>query len=129
AALVKPPGIPSHQAHVAAFIERLERQSRGADQGASARFGMAIDQLWERSTSLAPTDLVPTHGDPNWKNFVLSQTLCLVDWDDAALPDPLRDIGQLMWWYVPPKRWGDFFRAFGLVDDEVSRDGLFWWAA
>jgi hypothetical protein len=128
--LVGPPRIPTHQAHIAAFVGRLERRSRSMGQNVLGKgFGAATRQLWDRSTNLAATDLVPTHGDPNWKNFVLSEDLFLVDWDEVALSDSLRDIGQLLWWYVPPRRWQDFFREFGLVGDKAVRDRLFWWVA
>ena len=88
----------------------------------------AIDLLRRRSGDLLARGLVATHGDPNRKNLILTDGVYLVDWDDLALSDPLRDIGQLLWWYVPRNKWKHFFEHFGLDTDDAP-DGLYWWVA
>jgi hypothetical protein len=130
-ALVAPTPIPTYEAHIAAIIVGLEGRSRSSldHQPPATGFGPAADQLRDRCTKLEAADLVPTHGDPNWKNFVLNEAVFLVDWDEIALADPLRDIGQLLWWYVPPTRWEVFLPEFGLVDNDAARDRLYWWVA
>jgi hypothetical protein len=72
-----------------------------------------------------------THGDPNASNWILRPDggLCLVDWDDARTSDPMRDIGPLVWWYVPPMRWRAAVITAGYPFDSDVRDSIFWWAA
>ena len=38
-------------------------------------------------------------------------------------------MGPLLWWYVPPDRWPEFFRHYGAELDSAVRDRLFWWTA
>lgn len=129
--LISPLAIPTHQALVNASVDDLEHRSRFAlhPRLRARSLARAIGQLRSRSSNLQASELVPTHGDPNLKNFVLTDTVYLMDWDDLALSDPLRDVGQLMWWYLPPSRWDDFFGELGLDGDDHMRDRLFWWVA
>lgn len=93
----------------------------------------ATPEVARRVQESAPTrsvELVPTHGDPNLTNFLLAgDRAYIVDWDDAALSDPMRDIGQLLWWYVPEDHWPRALARFGLRDDTEARDRLYWWVA
>jgi aminoglycoside phosphotransferase (APT) family kinase protein len=121
----------THQEHVTRVIDDLEHRARGGTTSLYSNRGLmqAIDEMRRLSRDLRPTELVATHGDPNLKNFILTETAYLIDWDDLTLSDPLRDIGQLMWWYVAADRWADFFRLFGTnYDDQTGRD-LYWWVA
>ena len=68
-----------------------------------------------------------THGDPNTANFLLSKGLWLVDWDDLARADPMRDIGQVAWWYLDEETWPSFVVACGQPPTAVRR--IHWWAA
>ncbi len=54
-----------------------------------------------------------------------------MDWDGITLSDPLRDIGLILWWFVPPERWEAMFRRFWLPDaaSAAAIDRIFWWAA
>lgn len=55
-----------------------------------------------------------------------------MDWDGITLSDPLRDIGLILWWFVPPERWEAMFRRFWLPDAASAAaaiDRIFWWAA
>jgi len=73
---------------------------------------------------------VPTHGDISRKNFLLtSDRILLVDWDEASPSDPMRDIGPLLWWYVPPPRWENFFQAYGQTLGDAVLARLYWWTA
>ncbi|MFN2484167.1 MAG: phosphotransferase family protein [Candidatus Limnocylindria bacterium] len=86
--------------------------------------------LHELAVRLGSAEPVPTHGDPNASNFVLSRRRAyLVDRDDAALADPLRDIGQLLWWYVASTQWPRFFEWAETEFDDDVRDRLYWWVA
>jgi hypothetical protein len=68
-----------------------------------------------------------THGDPNTANFLLGGRLWLVDWDDLALADPIRDVGQVAWWYLDEQTWPSFVVACGQPPTAVRR--IHWWAA
>ena len=52
-----------------------------------------------------------------------------MDWDELALADPVRDIGQVLWWHLPPERWGEFFDLLGLAPTAALLDRIYWWAA
>ena len=84
-----------------------------------------------RSSEVAPAELVLTHGDPNTSNLILGghDRLYLVDWDDACLSDPMRDIGPLLWWYVRPDRWNVALAATELGHPDDVRSGVHRWAA
>ncbi|MBV9281139.1 MAG: aminoglycoside phosphotransferase family protein, partial [Chloroflexi bacterium] len=71
---------------------------------------------WQDQAGTIPFGPIgPVHLDPNLKNFILTpERVYLIDWDDVTLSDPLRDVGPLLWWYVPQERWDDFFRAHGM---------------
>lgn len=89
-------------------------------------FRQLLDQL-PKVRGVAP---VPTHGDLSRKNFLPTRDrIFLVDWDAVSLSDPLRDIGPLLWWYVPPARWPEFFRAYGSPFDSGVAVRAYWWAA
>jgi hypothetical protein len=130
-ALSSPTITLTHTRVVTGVLDDLELRSRGAitPPPQDAPFLEAIGQLRRLSTKLRPTELVPTHGDPNPKNFILTDDLYLVDWDDLALSDPRRDVGQLLWWYVPRNRWHAFLELFGFDDGPHELDGLYWWVA
>jgi hypothetical protein len=71
----------------------------------------------------------PSHGDPNGSNFLRGDRLWLVDWDDVAIADPVRDLGQIAWWYVAERRWDRLFAAAGLGLTGDVRRRIHWWAA
>ena len=106
---------------------RAARQTRDENAAAFVAVGTRVGQL---PLSVQTDELAPTHGDPNTENFLVGRAgTHLVDWDDAALMDPMRDIGQLLWWYVPPEAWPRFFDRYGIEDDPALRDRLYWWVA
>lgn len=130
-ALVSPTTTLTHAKLVTGVLDDLELRSRSgiSPPPQNAALSEAISQLRRLSTNLRATELVPTHGDPNPKNFILTDDLYLVDWDDLALSDPLRDLGQLLWWYVPRNRWHTFLELFGFDEGFRELDGLYWWVA
>ncbi len=86
--------------------------------------------LKAQAQSLQPVKLVPVHPDPNTKNMLLvGNVLHTVDWDDIILSDPMRDAGQLLWWYVARKQWDEFFAAYSLPLDGALMRRIYWWAA
>jgi aminoglycoside phosphotransferase (APT) family kinase protein len=125
-------GVPAMSAATAAgsLRRRLDRFA--------PRMGIAdgvlrdvVVELSRTPTEVGTAEHVLTHGDPNASNFLRSRPtgLFLVDWDDAAISDPLRDVGQILWWYVRPERWANGLAEFGVPDSAPVRDRLFWWAA
>ncbi len=71
---------------------------------------------------------IPTHGDVSRKNFLLtSDRIFLVDWDEVSLSGAMRDIGPLLWWYVPPVQWEEFFHAYGAPLGNAVVARLYWW--
>lgn len=73
---------------------------------------------------------VPIHADPNFNNFLLvNGKLYFVDWDNVMLSDPLRDIGLILWWYLPKTKWNDFFTRYGIKNNKNTLDRLFWWVS
>lgn len=126
------PTVPTHREHVNEVIDHLEQRWRRAAvqmEPTDDRFGHAIGELRRRSVDLESADLVPTHGDPNRKNFILADSVYVVDWDDLALSDAMRDIGQLLWWYVPTHRWDVALDLFGVHAGEAVRERIYWWVA
>jgi aminoglycoside phosphotransferase (APT) family kinase protein len=82
------------------------------------------------SAFLSPLPLVPSHDEPNTTNMlVVAERLLLLDWDDATLADPLRDLGPLLWWYFPPDTWEGFLQACDLAWDERMVHRIHWFAA
>jgi len=79
------------------------------------------------SPSLNP--LVVTHGDPNSDNMMLTAGgIRLIDWDGAEIADPLRDLGPLLWWFLPPEEWASALVDYG-SPLAVNRRAIEWWAA
>lgn len=52
-----------------------------------------------------------------------------MDWEKASLADAMRDLGPLLWWYVPPGRWEEFFHTYGAPLGDAVAARLYWWAA
>lgn len=90
----------------------------------------AFEKLKAQSKRLQAVPLVPVHPDPNTKNILLTNdSLLMVDWDDIQLSDPMRDAGQLLWWYVAQHQWHEFFEAYGVMMDDGLVERIYWWAA
>jgi thiamine kinase-like enzyme len=88
---------------------------------------IAVQQLKDQIATLKAVDLIPTHSDPNIKNFLLTdQGLKMIDWDDIILSDPMKDVALILWWNIPKDKWPTFFEALGEIYDE---DRFYWWAA
>ena len=90
----------------------------------------AFEKLKAWSKRLQAVPLVPVHPDPNTKNILLSNdSMLMVDWDDMQLSDPMRDTGLLLWWYVAPHQWSEFFEANGMTINDDLIERIYWWAA
>jgi len=131
--LIGPTTGTSLQRHLVQEIDRMGQGIAGAND---PRFrGPEVRAAVDRLVRLPPTDamsrLVPAHTDPNTSNILVAPDRSyLIDWDGVTLSDPLRDIGLVLWWYVPEQRWADALSRMtrGTVDRGASWR-IFWWAA
>jgi hypothetical protein len=113
---------PSYASSLVAAAERLPREPGATVVGMAARLAV-------RAANLPISTAVATHGDPNSENFLTGPRPLLVDWDDLRLADPMRDIGQLAWWYLPEAAWPALLAGTGQVFAEPALDRLYWWVA
>lgn len=122
----------SYRDVVTRTLAELARRAEAipGDSGLVSRLPAAVAALTDESGGLQEAPLVPTHGDPNRRNFLLADGRpYLVDWDELALADPLRDIGQMLWWYVPQEAWAQFLAASDLDPTPELFQRLYWWIA
>jgi|GEM_PF-610058 len=127
------PSVPlTYHQHVLQDLANLEAGLRAAVTPAllNPLVQQAFQELARQASQLPVAPLVPTHNDPNKKNWLLAgDRIYIVDWDDVVLSDPLRDVGLLLWWYVPETSWAEFFTAYGQPLDESTLQRLYWWSA
>lgn len=89
----------------------------------------AVRRFLERGPQTRVNPLVATHGDPNPQNFLMTGSgAALIDWDGAALSDPLRDVAPLLWWFIPPTEWPHLLSHYG-SDLIADAHAIQWWAA
>lgn len=122
----------SYDEHLRRDLEQLERRFLALDEAPlhTSEITLAFHTLQTQARNLQPTALVPVHADPNTKNMLVAgNSLYLIDWDEIALSDPLRDVGLILWWYIPPQQWPEFFAAYDLQLDESHLARIFWWCA
>ncbi|HLX40169.1 MAG TPA: phosphotransferase [Ktedonobacteraceae bacterium] len=122
----------SYHDHIEVDIADLEAHFQGLDASElhEPAIVAAFHTLKIQAQRIQPVKLVPIHADPNTVNILLTgDTLRMVDWDEIELSDPMRDAGQLLWWYVAKQQWGEFFSAYGLQLDEALLERIYWWAA
>lgn len=122
----------SYAEHVALDLASLEKQFTAlhSEELHAPAIVSAFQKLKAWSKQLQSVPLMPVHPDPNTKNILLSNTsVLMVDWDDMQLSDPMRDAGLLLWWYVAPHQWHEFFEAYGLTMDDGLVERIYWWAA
>ncbi len=98
----------------------------------SPEIASAVERLETTRPIVNGGALVPTHTDPSPANVLITpERVYLVDWDGIRLSDPIRDIGLMLWWFVPPERWPALLRRFWLPDaaSGATIDRIFWWSA
>ncbi len=125
-------GSTTYHQHIQVRLTELDRriQAAAAPGLHSREIEQSLNAFKAKADRLPAESLVPTHGDPSYKNFIVSgRRVYLIDWDDLALSDPMRDIGPLLWWYVPSELWREFLGAYGASFDPTLLDRLFWWVA
>jgi hypothetical protein len=111
--------------------QRLSALSAQLNGGVTDVLSKAIQAIAGSAAETHAAEPVVTHGDPNKSNLILGRNgaLYLVDWDEARLSDPARDIGQVLWWYVRPEHWSEGLAACDLPDTPSVRQRVYWWTA
>lgn len=130
------PDAPSLPAHLARQIALLEAAIDGA-VSPLVRTPDVRSALRRLATprpvhGIDAAPLVPSHTDPNNTNVLVApERIYLVDWDGITLSDPLRDIGLILWWYVPEARWPEAFSRMGIpaTDLDATTARVYWWSA
>jgi len=113
-------------------VAALHESRRLIDTAFGDHPGLRAAEEWlaTHQPALQDADLVPTHGDISPKNFLItSHGLLMVDWEDVALADPIRDLGPLLWWYFPPRAWPGFMDSYGTRLTPTLTQRVYWWAA
>lgn len=131
-ALLSQPTATSYHEHIELDLAQLTTQFASLKIEAlhTPEITAAFEEFKNQAKGLQPAQLVPVHIDPNTHNMLLlDDTLFLVDWDGILLSDPMRDVGLLLWWYVSPQRWPDFFQIYGIPMNEALVEKIFWWTA
>jgi thiamine kinase-like enzyme len=84
----------------------------------------------ELAVAFREVELVAVHAEPNFNNMLVKDDkLYFIDWDEITLSDPARDIGPLLWWYLPESQWEIFFNAYGETLTTESLNKIYWFAA
>lgn len=120
--------------HLAAVVTQLTDRTRRASAPIfrSPEIGTALERLRATRHRVDGAPLVPVHTDPSPANILVTpDRTYLVDWDGITLCDPMRDIGLLLWWFLPPQAWPLTLRRFWLPDAASAPviDRVYWWSA
>ncbi|WP_410606122.1 phosphotransferase family protein [Amycolatopsis sp. lyj-109] len=88
------------------FLDRQLRRWRGQWDRVATRDLSTVDDLHERLGKAAPPEsgAALVHGDYRWDNTILGPDAgiaAIVDWEMAALGDPLTDLGLLLVYWDP----------------------------
>jgi aminoglycoside phosphotransferase (APT) family kinase protein len=118
---------------VAKDLARLEARFTPLKAGGklnSTEIEESFEKLKVAGARLKTDSLVPVHAEPNIQNMLLQgDRLFMIDWDEIRLGDRMQDIGLILWWYVTPRRWPEFFDNYGLQMEQAILDRIFWWTA
>jgi hypothetical protein len=130
--LLRPTEPPSYHDHITTSLASLHIGLAAAKttplRESTVREGFA--RLTQQAHNLQPTPLVPVHPDPNNTNILLTgDGFSLLDWDEITLSDPVRDMGLLLWWYVPHAIWPELFTAYGMRMHADIQRKIYWWSA
>lgn len=127
--LLSAPPTQSYADHIQREVTRLAdaMAAASADMFKTDQARHAFARFSEQAGQLQPVPLAPTHADPSPSNMlVTTQEMTMLDWDDVLLSDPMRDVGLVLWWYLPQRAWQAFFDVYGAP---MERDRIFWWVA
>lgn len=131
-ALLPKPASKSCRDLIAKEVQNLQKRLSRTESACfkSQTVRQAFEEFESQAVDLQGASLVPTHGDPNRKNFLLlDEHLFMIDWDELIISDPMRDAGPFLWWNASPHTWADFFESYEEPLDKPHLDRLYWWAA
>lgn len=129
AELLSAPPVQSYTDHIRRQVAMLmdAMAAASADMFRTDQARHAFAQFSEQARQLQPVPMAPTHADPSPSNMLVTKHgMTMVDWDDVLLSDPMRDVGLVLWWYLPQRAWQAFFDVYGAA---MERDRIFWWVA
>ncbi len=111
------------------FLREVEKWKKEIDTSSKDEsVTKHLDRLIEGKPKAISDETTPIHADPNISNFILKEEkIYIVDWDDVRMSDPLRDIGQFAWDYVPKEKWNTFVSQCGLEFTKEREYRFFWW--
>jgi aminoglycoside phosphotransferase (APT) family kinase protein len=121
----------AYQEHLDGRLNELGVQLASLEASShKAELTPLLAELRDQARTFESAGLVPTHADPNNNNFLLvGDKIYLLDWDGVSLSDPIRDVGPMLWWYVPAETWPEFFAAFHVEWSKQIEHKVYWWAA
>ncbi len=72
---------------------------------------------------------VVCHCDLNHNNLIRTTggRLYLIDWDNAAISDPVTDFGMVLKWYIPKKDWNSWLAEYGVTKDKALVGRMYWY--
>ena len=101
---------------LASYIQEartLYQQQNEIEQSRRQEIERLLEQYEQRLPFIEGEGLVPSHGDPNPGNLLVTPTTAyLIDWDRLHLSDPLRDIAHILWWMYPRSEWDELLELF-----------------
>lgn len=108
-------------------VRDLYQQQVAIDHDRRLTIEKLLEQYEQRLPFIEGIGLVPSHGDPNPGNLlVTSTTAYLIDWDTLHLSDPMRDVAQVLWWMYPRSQWNEFLDIFHIdLTDPQQRERFY----
>src|SRR5690625_4307672 len=72
---------------------------------------------------------VVCHCDLNHNNILKDKhgDIYLIDWDDAAIADPIIDFAMVLKWYVAESDWADWLQKYGVSLDSQLIKRMYWY--
>lgn len=107
----------TYQTLLATYVRQIDELSSTTPltSHAQQQIGSLLTQYAARLPFIQGAGLVPTQGDPNRDNLLITPTQAyLIDWDALHLSDPMRDVAQILWWYYPKQEWPAMCKQFGI---------------
>lgn len=109
------------------IYEQLVRQSKGRAETPALR--AALHFLGEMAETAESANKTVCHSDVNHNNWLLdteSNSLYLVDWDQAIIADPVMDLAMLLYWYVDKDQWENWLLYYGWEMNGALKLRLIW---
>lgn len=72
---------------------------------------------------------VVCHCDLNHNNILKDKygDIYLIDWDNAAIADPITDFAMVLKWYVAESNWADWLQKYGVSWDSQLIERMYWY--